>query len=535
MSDIIRKLRNNILVILHSKNYGIIFHEDAFKSFDRLDLKKDIVLIRVLLNEYYLNLVNLIKCESDINLYVRRGKKFEKIELCSTNEFINFLDLLINNNMLKTDEIKKALKLKELIDYKKYLLSLNNTFNFYFEQESKSVRTKELIKLFTLNNEDFVNKVNKVDSNEFKMMLVKFVNDLNYNKYNFPDNMIRNFEYIKGITKNYEIIDKIKLIRKPKYLNRMKLNKDLENFIMDNIPNYFTKLEKCIYIYIELCNIFTHDENDIYKKNYSINHKDVNRISTINMDNNIIVCYEFVGILCKFLDIIGIDYEIGGDKLYGRGHIYINILYKDLYLRLDSTRGLFDCDMTKTKNNIRIGGIIPIKSNPYTLEEFSDSLEKVYDYLNSINKFDYEYEHELVKEKRSELNIDDIIIFDKKKEIFFDEIKKCDLPIIDKVKYIRLLNKVIFKKEKVVITPLECRMNNKSELIMIMSFIVDNNYEYYLYRYPDTINEISKKTIEDCLYDKTFDFINFLDSKIPGIEYEYKLKCIDNKKLLIRQ
>ena len=133
MNKLVIKLRSNILSIVHSKNYGIIIDEDDFKYFNKFN--DDAVLIRVLLNDYYYNLKKAFMNESSINIYIRKNNNYDTFKLCSVKEFTHKLEFLIANNELSSSEIKKSLILKDMIDYKKYLLSLNSSFIYYFEQQ----------------------------------------------------------------------------------------------------------------------------------------------------------------------------------------------------------------------------------------------------------------------------------------------------------------------------------------------------------------------------------------------------------------
>ena len=107
--------------------------------------------------------------------------------------------------------------------------------------------------------------------------------------------------------------ENINLKKLPKYMDEAELNQELKKEIMSIVPERFTPLEKAFYIYKELCKRFTYDEEQLAGLTnaiYTINHRDIERIKKINSNNNKIICHEFSVIYAKFLEKIGIDYEI---------------------------------------------------------------------------------------------------------------------------------------------------------------------------------------------------------------------------------
>lgn len=351
-----------------------------------------------------------------------------------------------------------------------------------------------------------------------------FIKDnIERNNYITNSNIKLNAEYLLKITNDYEIYNKIDLIKKPKYMDKVNLNKQLVNSILNDLPNNFTKLESAIFIYIKLCRILTHDEADVDKKYLIINHRDINRISTINDDNNIIVCYEFVAIFAKFLDILGLDYEIIGPSKYGLGHCSLNILYKGLYLKFDSTLGLFDCDLTKIKNNIKACGINIIKSNPQYSIEFDQSMDNVYEYIKNKYNESYFLEHDLVKKYRNKF---DYYSLEKKKRVFFEEIKYCDLPPIDTIKYIKLLKRIIFNKNDKFEMELITTLISNKYLGVSYIFAFRNNLneiiknEYYIYTYPNNVKRISKEEILNNFNNNQYNYIEYKRKKIKHLKFQ---------------
>ena len=144
----------------------------------------------------------------------------------------------------------------------------------------------------------------------------------------------------------------------------------------------------------------------------------------------------------KWWEQVTIDYEISGDQVYGRGHTCINIIYNESIICFDSTKGLIDCDLTKVKNNIRVCNIVPVKANPYMIEELNNSIENVYNYLDKYEHTHYYFENDYVKlnKENKYLSMDDKI------NLFFEKIFNTQLQPVDNIKYIYLLRKRIYTK-----------------------------------------------------------------------------------------
>ena len=479
-----------------------------------------ISLIKFLLNKYYLNLIMLLNNSDDLVIIIKNHTYLKRIKIDDIFEFINVMYKLYNNNYLTKDEEMKVLFLKSKANYKRKILFSKYEFEYYYNGCRKICSTNYLINLFSKESNCFKNIVNNIKENnrdELMILLKKFALFLNNRTENA--NIKNNINYILSITNEYEIVDKIKIKKKPSYIDKIKIDESFGFNIIKNIPFGFTKLEIAIYIYIKLCSLLTHDVNDIYRNSYNINHKNINRLKDINRENNIIVCYEFVGIFAKLLELFNIDYEISGDQVYGRGHTYINIIYKESIICFDSTKGIVDCDLTKVKNNIRVCNIIPIKANPYMIRVLNNSVNNVYDYLDKYENKHYYFENDFVRLNKENkcLSMEDKI------NLFFEKIFNTQLQPVDNIKYIYLLRKCIFEHNEVYISIIERKnLKNNSKLAIIFSFNINNSFIYYLYEYPNVFKYINKEVIEELIINDKFKYIKYVESKIPGINEEEK-------------
>ncbi len=477
-------------------------------------------LIKLLLNKYYLHIIKLLNNSNDLTINIRNHTYIKKLTIDNFLEFINTMYKLCKKQYFTIEEENKILFFKNKINYKRKVINSNNEFEYYFNGIKKTCSTKLLINIFSKDLITFKNIISNykdINKDELMVLMKKFALFLNNRTEN--NNIKKNIDYILSITNDYEIVNKIINKEKPSYINKIQINKKFIIDIIKNIPTSFSKLEIALYIYIKLCEILSHDVNDIYRNNYTINHKNINRLKYINEQNNIIVCYEFVGIFAKLLELYNIDFEISGDQVYGRGHTCINIIYKESIICFDSTRGLVDCDLTKTKNHIRVCNINPIKANTYILDELNDSIDKVYDYFDKVEYQKYYSEEEYISKNKNNNNLS----IENKIHLFFSKISETKLEPVDNIKYIYLLKKMIFNHNELNISIIEKRYpKNKSTLSIIFAFNINNKLVYYLYEYPNIFKRILREEIEYCIDIGVFNYIKYLENKIPGINEDKK-------------
>lgn len=501
---------NNI--VISKRAYDLVMNGKKIKG-----KKYTYLFIKLLLNDYYMQ---FIKTLNNDELVITVKDKFNTriIAIDDINNIINIMNHLMNENYLTNIEKIKVININLKKTYKRFLINTNNYFEYTYENNLKIYSSKKLIKLFLQKSNKFKSIIyNEYNKKESMVLLKSFALYLNNKKYIYNEDIKNNVMYILSITVDYEVIGKINIRKKPKYLEKAHINPHFILDIIKCIPSNFTDLEKAIYVYIQLCKTLTHDVNDIYRNSYTINHKNIKRLEKINIENNIIVCYEFVSIFAKILELFHIEYEIGGDKVYGRGHTYLNMLYKDAIICFDATRGIIDCDLTRAKNSIQVCNALPVKANPYILDELSESIKKVYNYFETFHKEYYYSECEYIK--KNTLNKD--LEYQEKINMFFSKITKASLPPVDNVKYINLLKKIIFEKNDVEISLVEDKFEkNKSKLIIIFTFNKNNEFIYYLYEYPDKLKQISKIEIENNFNNNKYQYVKFLKSYIPGINIE---------------
>lgn len=344
-----------------------------------------------------------------------------------------------------------------------------------------------------------------------------------------------NLEKYRELKKIFEREFEIHPEKNPKYLNETILNENLKNNILKSIPSNFNDLEKAFYIYFELCNIFTYDEEQFLSDEfdfYTIDHWQISRIKELDESNNKIMCFEIIVLYAKFLDELGIEYEIKGCNLekYGNGHISLKLKVNDMYISADPTRlGIIPSDMSNAKRNSELNFFYLINDYETNLELFDNSIDKVYNYYRkkkNKNIMNYNDALAIYKKvyKRKNLSIEN------KLEIFFDKIKKCRLPETDKLRYFQILTSTIFTEEtgnnKTYLMDVYFAKDNRFidnngnniKIISIFILKVNNEKRYFISDYKNQITEIDLNKLNNMFNNKSFEINPKEDKNIPGIK-----------------
>lgn len=167
-------------------------------------------------------------------------------------------------------------------------------------------------------------------------------------------------------------------------INGIKLNNDLKNEIICDMPSDLSLVEKAIYIYIKMCKVLTYDE-EFYVFNQEtkvqLKHVDMRNLTKITLDNNKVVCYEFNAIYAKFLYEIGItDFELLGisGMVFNGKHQKLNFTVDKYEIEADSTTSSINGDMNKAKLNSPLVGLRCRNIDKQLIKEFNMMISKVY-------------------------------------------------------------------------------------------------------------------------------------------------------------
>ena len=243
--------------------------------------------------------------------------------------------------------------------------------------------------------------------------------------------------YLKKIDR-----EKIQAIEESKLVtHNINVNKQLKESLISSVPEEFNQLEKSMYLYIKLCQIFSYD--DVYYYDSKTPTKgDVSNIADYDSTNNKIVCFEFAYIYSDLLRSIGINHikeRAPLEDRFDNAHANVEFLADNMAIFADSTVSADAGDLLNAKIYGKLNGFRCQLLDKDAQEKFRSSLEKVYRYIKEKDKM-----AELVpsKEKVSNLNIVD------KFRVFNSSVKNCEFTDIDLLSYIQKLKVTIFTERE---------------------------------------------------------------------------------------
>lgn len=324
------------------------------------------------------------------------------------------------------------------------------------------------------------------------------------------------------------------------------LNPELEREILSGMPEDATELEKAIYIYIKMCKLLTYDE-EYYAVNQkgkaTLKHKDIQYISSINLQNNKVVCFEFNLIYSILLDQLGIkfrsDYKNMAEEFYGEAHANLEFRSGKYLVIADSVTSILGGDMTNAKLNQPLIGLQCMNRNTNTQLEFRNAVSKMYELIiQQENNFSEKpnvrcvqtFEEIMDEYKSVTTNLNEVG-FDEKLSILIEKVNATQMVGIDSLSYVLQLRKVLFNEEErqnhlglTIIRNNEAFASNGS--IMASAIFTLNqtgfkeNEEQNLYYYFEPNQElvlISKEELQKKFNDGLFEYIEKEDPRIPGI------------------
>ena len=482
------------------------------------------------------------------NEYLKLQKRFEKrarlgvcimvdetlLYLDTAVGFISILEKMKKDNMLSKSEIKKYKQLRKYIEYNNINYK-NKLITYVYEQKIKSFPINKIYKLFLLDHVEFKNIIENnifdLPHDEFLIILLNYIREYADEKnVILSNNMKLNVNLIKNKTKNFFVLDKIHLYKKPSYIKNTVINNDFKKQILNKVPVYFSDIEKAFYIYLLLCRTFTYDVIEVNGSESNIKHKDIERIKEIDEKNNVILCYEFIVIYAKFLELLGINYEIDKNGKYAKEHINLRIQYKDSKINVEPTRGVIDCDLTNAKIGVKLEGFNYNFSNPSVYNEIDNAVNKVYDYFNKKLGIKYRKQTDLIiKGKKIFEGQNKNIILKERFEFFVKKLINLNLPPVEIVKQLNILRKVVFEDLNIfdfylIADTSKMFYPNNISISLVLVFnelgIDEKNNEYYIYKYPNNIEKVSKEYLQREFDDGKYEYVKAHRKDIPGIVNE---------------
>ena len=449
------------------------------------------------------------------------------------------------NIMSRFENLKESLFLNKFI-----IKHYNDNFKINVENKEYEVPILALIELINLKEDKFsevcendkIKTINEIPKDYFLYILKTFIED---NKliedYIIPSNIFNNYTMLKeGQLIDIDAINKFLKITDTKY-KYVKLNKDLEQKIISNMPEDLSDLEKAMYIYIKMCKTLSYDEEyyAVNQKGDAVEkHQDLKYVSEITLDNPKAVCFEFNVIYTKFLHDLGINFQsnyknmIG--EVYGDGHVELDFRVGKYLVHADSVTTILGGDIVRSKLNQPIIGLTCENLNLKTKEEFNNSLNKIYTLINEEDKNNKKpadtIENLLEEYKNLTENVQKLKIKDKF-NILMEKIASTELKGIDAYYYILKMKKIFFTPDEEVdnlsfnLIRNNLPMDGDKTASVIGIFTVNdysfNEYEmlndYYLVNEKMNVSKISKDEIAEKFDSGEYDYIKKTDSGIPGV------------------
>ena len=161
------------------------------------------------------------------------------------------------------------------------------------------------------------------------------------------------------------------------------LDNNIKSKIINSVPKDFSNVERVIYVYTKLCQIFSYDSIYYFKEDAG-NHSSIATIENYNEENNEVVCYEFAYILSDVLKDMGISYikerNNTGQK-FANSHTNISFLVDDFVIFADSTTTVEAGDLSSSKYSLDLKGIRCMQYDDEIQQRFMQAKNKVKSYI----------------------------------------------------------------------------------------------------------------------------------------------------------
>ena len=471
---------------------------------------------------------------------------------------IKALEQLISSGqiVLQPDEQQKFDSLKNSISFEKFLEKhKGNNYNIDIDGNKYSIPTEQLISLMLLPNEQFDNLCSSIDMKEingipkeyFIYASFKFFKENNaFEEYLMPDVVANRYRDIGSLQKiDLQAINKHLTTTDTKYQN-IKIDSSLEHEIISGIPENTTDLEKAIYIYIKMCKLLTYDE-----EYYAVNqkgvatekHKSTDYISSVTLENNKVVCFEFNLIYSKLLNQLGIhfssNYKNMVGEAYGAGHANLEFRADKFLVSADSVTSILQGDIMQAKLNQPLVGLKCINKNQQTQQEFKQALTKMYQLVAQQEKSlseSKQVEHiqtldELLEEYSHMTNNIQDISLNERLSILVSKVNSTGMIGIDSLSYVLQLRKILFteeqRKNNIGVTIVrnnepfeEGKVAMASAIFTLNSQSFEENPEFNVYYYfnPNhVLVPITKEELQTGFNDGKLEYVEKGDPRIPGI------------------
>lgn len=488
------------------------------------------------------------------NKQIKVGHKFDNQrdfdgKTYSINRFVNIVNEMVENGQIKKDDnVKKLIQLTSISKLMKQELKDRSNFSIAIEGKNYCIESYDILKLFN-GNKDYDDLLDKfdyaclkyhLDYDELAYAMKQYAEKYNiFDKYYFEDFDMRLYNQIKGD----QIFDTSYINQVPKtkdpFLKQTVLNKELVDFVFDDMPEDYSLLEKSIYIYIKLCKTLTYDAEFFAHKQSGKKariHEDITRLSQITPSNNGIVCYEFSQIYGKFLDELGIKFENTNDfGSYGLNHASVIYRIGKYLVEADSVTHIIGGDLYNAKVHETLDGLNLKSNNPSTLDEFLESYEKVY---KDIKKQEPIYRQQLSKDLLSayqNLSEPVEVSFDDKLDMLKEKLRLSKFKPIDVITFVEKNIKKIaeseFKNGQINLCICNKKVGATFDDLMPTILIeysknskFDKDTKYYEFNSKEGLFEVhSQPTMQKEFNSENYLYIGPCSHRLNGVQNEYRM------------
>ena len=295
-----------------------------------------------------------------------------------------------------------------------------------------------------------------------------------------------------------------------------------------------------------MCKLLTYDE-----EYYAVNqkgvatekHKSTDYVSSITLENNKVVCFEFNLIYSKLLNQLGIhfssDYKNMVGEAYGAGHANLEFRTDKFLVSADSVTSILQGDIMQAKLNQPLVGLKCINRNQQTQQEFKQSLTKMYQLVAQQEKSlseSKQVEHiqtldELLEEySHVTTNIQDISL-NERLSILVSKVNSTGMVGIDSLSYVLQLRKILFteeqRKNNISVTIVrnnepfeEGKVAMASAIFTLNGQSFEENPKQNVYYYFNPNHElvpITREELQTRFNDGKLEYVEKDDPRIPGI------------------
>ena len=458
--------------------------------------------------------------------------------------------------ILNPEEQGRYENLRESISFEEFLKqNKDNHYSILVDGNQYSISVSNLISLMQLSEEEFdkicsssdIKNIYGIPKEHFIYASYKFFKENKVmEEFMMPLEIKNRFHDIWSLQKiDLQAINTHLETRDTKF-REATLDQELERAILSGMPEDATELEKAIYIYIKMCKILTYDD-EYYAVNQkgeaALKHKDVHYVSSINLQNNKVVCFEFNLIYSILLDKLGIkfrtDYKNMAEEAYGDSHANLEFRSGKYLVTADSVTSILDGDMTKAKLNQPLVGLQCMNRNTNTQFEFKMAASKMYKLI--AQQADQSFENtsarqvqtfeEIMNEYKSVTTNLNEIGFDEKLSILIEKVNATRMVGMDSLSYVLQLRKILFNEEErqnnlgITIIRNNETLNSNGSIMAIAIFTLnqegfkeDEEQNVYYYFQPNQeLVSISKEELQKKFDDGLFEYIEKDNPKIPGI------------------